>query len=107
MQFCAHWSQPITQLAKIAHLHALVIGYEHERRALQLVGKIGNDAGFFWSHLVSIIESLRLHIQIRGWINADSGGHGRTDCHAFKVPPFGAGGTSSNHCLDDCVSIFH
>ena len=39
----------------IADLHSLIVGYENERRALQLLGKIQNNAGFFWSHSISIL----------------------------------------------------
>src|SRR6266498_2725155 len=40
VHFRTRWRKPIPQFAKIANFHVLVIGYEHERRAFQLLGKI-------------------------------------------------------------------
>src|SRR5439155_1712671 len=47
--------QSVPQLAKIADFHSLIVGYEYERRAFELLGKIQNNAGFFWSHSISIL----------------------------------------------------
>src|SRR4029077_5432090 len=45
--------------------------------------------------------------QIWAGIDADAGGHSRTDCHTFKVAALSRRRTSSDHSFNHCICILH